>query len=257
MPVCGDADVTERGGDGASRGNDAEAVRLVAEAGEVGVNLEAGHVLALRKLAQLVMGAEINVSGLHNEADVRRKHLVDSLSCLALARLSPGDRVLDLGSGAGFPGVPVALVRPDVSMILVEPRARKAAFLRTMLAGLGREDIEVIQARAEDLGRRSEWRDSADCVLARAVAPLRVLIELAVPLCRVGGRLVALKGPAAFLETQESGAALRELGAALRRTHALTLPGGADRRVLLEIEKLVPTPGRYPRRAGLPQLRPL
>lgn len=229
---------------------------LVAEAATVGVAVGTDAARALLAWLDAVATAPVNVSGIRERTEARRKHLVDSLSCLPLAGLEPGQRCVDLGSGGGFPGVPVAILRPEVRMVLVDAAARKVAFLRSALAEAGLERVEVLQARAEALGRAAGWRESVDCVLARAVAPLPVLAEYGLPLCRLGGRLIALKGPRADEEAAAAARAVSVLGGELGGVRTLVLPGGGGR-VVVRVDKVRPTPARYPRPEGTPSRRPL
>jgi 16S rRNA (guanine527-N7)-methyltransferase len=231
--------------------------RLVAEADAVGVPLQAPAAARLLSLLALVRAAPFNLTALRDPDEMRRKHVVDSLACLPAARLAPGEVVLDLGSGAGFPGLPLAVVRPDIRLTLLEASAKKVAFLQVATARLELANVEAVHGRAEDLGRDGRWRERFDAVVARAVAPLPVLAEYALPLCRVGGRLVALKGARGDEELAQAGQALERLGAGPVARHAFSLPGGGDTRLVLVIQKARPTPGAYPRRAGVPSQRPL
>ncbi len=230
---------------------------LTAEADAVGVGLGQAEIEVLAALAAAVAEAPFNVGGLHGPEDIRRKHLVDSLGCLRTLSPSDGEWVVDLGSGAGFPGLPLAVARPKVRFTLVEATGKKAAFLRGVVGELGLSRVDVVQARAEELGRDPAWRERVDGVVARAVAPLSTLVEWALPLCRVGGRLVALKGPAADAEVAAAGRALAELRGRVTRADRFRLPGGPEERVVLAVLKTGATPVRYPRRAGVASRRPL
>ena len=223
----------------------------------MGVGLGQAQVEALAALAAAVAAAPFNVGGLRGAQDIRRKHLVDSLACLRTLAPSDGEWILDLGSGAGFPGLPLAVACPGVRFTLVEAMGKKAAFLRGVVRIVGLPRVDVVQARAEDLGRDPAWREHVDGVVARAVAPLGALVEWALPLCRVGGRLVALKGPAADAEVAAAGRALAELRGRVASADRFCLPGGPEERVVLAVVKTGVTPARYPRRAGVAARRPL
>lgn len=231
--------------------------RLVAEAGAVGVPLQMAAAARLLALLALVRAAPFNLTAVRDPDEMRRKHLVDSLACLPAAQLAPGEAVLDLGSGAGFPGLPLAVVRPDIGLTLLEASAKKVAFLQVAIARLEAANVEAVHGRAEDVGRDARWRERFDCVVARAVAPLPVLAEYALPLCRVGGRVVGLKGARGDEELAQARQALERLGAGPVARHAFALPGGGEARLILVIHKARPTPGAYPRRAGVPSQRPL
>jgi len=192
-----------------------------------------------------------------NPVEVAIKHFLDSLTPLLIRDIQPGERVADIGAGAGFPGLPLAIVRPHASYTLIESNQRRAAFLREAAASLGLANVEVIADRAESLGRDPQHRESYDLVVARALAPLPVLLEYCLPLLRIGGDCLALKGPAGERDLAHSHRALTTLGGQLAATRKLTLPSEMGQRFLILIRKAVATPSRYPRRPGLPSKRPL
>lgn len=229
---------------------------LLAESAEVGVPLEGRAAEAMLAWLELVEAATINVSGIRDRVEARRKHLVDSVACLPVARLLDGERCLDLGSGGGFPGVPVAICRPGVHVDLVDATGKKVQFLNAAIAALGLQNVRAIQARAEVLARHAAWRERVDCVFGRAVAPLRVLVEYALPFCRPGGRLVALKGARAANEMVAAEMAVSVLGGVFGERRAFDLPGGGGR-VVVRIDKIRPTPAAFPRGTGIPARRPL
>jgi 16S rRNA (guanine527-N7)-methyltransferase len=162
-------------------------------------------------------------------------------------------RLADLGSGAGVPGIPIAVMRPRLRVVLTDAARKKAAFLEIAARDLALDSVDVLQARAEDLGRDPAHRDRYDVVTARALAPVRVLAEYALPLLRVGGDAVLAKGRGAQDEVRAAARALRLLGG-----EAAVHPPGADVcSPVVVIRKIAPTPAAYPRRAGTPQQRPL
>jgi 16S rRNA (guanine527-N7)-methyltransferase len=215
------------------------------------------------------------------------KHFLDSLTALLLREIQPGERVADIGSGAGFPGLVLAVARPHASYTLVESNLKRAAFLREATAYLGLPNVEVIPDRAETLGRSQEspiaapfrardggsitvhlcssadgrpsptHRESYDLVIARALAPLPVLLEYCLPLVRLEGDCLALKGPGGEAELARSHHALTTLGGHLQATRNLSLPSGMGDRLLILVRKVSPTPDRYPRRPGVAAKRPL
>lgn len=175
------------------------------------------------------------------------RHIEESLHLLDVANPEAGARVCDVGSGAGLPGVPIALTRPDLRVVLCEPDSRRAAFLAHVTGLLELENVDVRVERAEQLGRIAGMRESFDVVATRALATPPVVCELSLPLLRVGGRLCALVGSAveAAQQARESAAAC---GGAPPRAY------GAG---VMVVEKMVATPDRYPRRVGVPRKRPL
>lgn len=201
--------------------------------------------------------AQVNLTALREERDVVLKHFVDSLTCLRGGWLDGEHQVLDLGTGAGFPALPLALVRPDLQMIAVDATRKKAEFVSRAAAALGLTNVQALAARAETLGRDPAHRDRYDRVVTRAVAPLPVLAELALPLLRVGGLLVAQKGPLAPEELEAGTRAAAEVGGEVRHIDAFALPVTGDARTLVVVGKTAVTPERYPRREGVPTRKPL
>lgn len=179
--------------------------------------------------------------------------ILDSLKLLP--QVPQGARVIDVGSGGGVPGVPLALARPDLEVVLVESNRRKAGFLERAAAAVGAGRIIVACARAEELGREPEHRERFDLAVAKALAPLRVLLELTSPLVRVGGLVLAPKGPRFDTELEESQNALRTLN--LEPLDPVLYQLGDKSYTLGRFRKTAPTPPRYPRRPGLPAKSPL
>jgi 16S rRNA (guanine527-N7)-methyltransferase len=163
--------------------------------------------------------------------------------------------MIDIGSGAGFPGVPLKIVFPQVHMALVEATGKKVAFLDHVIALLNLRDLTAIHARAEELAHNPDHRENYDVAVARAVAEMPTLLEYALPFVRVGGIFVAQKGKVEE-EVASAAHALEALGGRLREVTPVKLPG-LEPRHLVVVEKIAPTPPRYPRRAGVPEKKPL
>lgn len=197
-----------------------------------------------------------NLTTITSYENVQVKHFLDSLSC-ALALPKGTASCIDVGSGAGFPGIPLKIARPELSLALLETTGKKVAFLCHLIECLGLKEAQAIKGRAEELGQDSLHRERYEVVLARAVAPLPVLVEYTLPLCRVGGRVIAQKGPEAQAEALASGYGIAILGGKLARILPVELHGLAEERHLVIIEKVFPTPLKYPRRPGIPAKRPL
>lgn len=222
---------------------------MIGEARSVGVSLDEAAAERLLELLQTVEASVVNVSGIHGAAAMRRKHVIDSLACLPLSGLRDGERCVDVGSGGGFPGLPLAIACPRVGFSLVEAAGRKAAFLRWAVERLGLRNVEVVNERAEWLGRRAMWREGADCVVARAVAGVRVVAEFCLPLCAVGGRWISLQGPSSRGEFERAGPLISALGGRLGEEVEFRLPGGDGRRVV-RVDKVRRTPRGFPRVGG-------
>jgi 16S rRNA (guanine527-N7)-methyltransferase len=227
----------------------------------LGIGLTAQQVEQFRDYQRRLLGeaTKLGISGLDQPAEIERRHFVESAALLRVlsdagVRLE-GATLVDVGSGAGIPGLALKLLVPSLRLTLVESKAKAARFLEETAAELGLASVTVVHARAEDAGRDAAHRERYDVATAKAVAPLAVLLELTLPLVRVGGWLAAPKGSEARAEAAEAGRALAELGGELRGVVGLPLAEPAQFAVL--VEKTAPTPVRYPRRAGMPSKRPL
>lgn len=199
------------------------------------------------------------LTSLTEREDVERRHFGESLALLETlesmdAFASPA---IDIGAGAGFPGVPIKIVRPDLRLTLLEATGKKAAFLELLVDRLGLTRVTVIHGRAEDIARQPAHRERYRLALARAVAPLRTLVELALPFLEPGGYLAAPKGSGAEREVHEAANALAVCGGRVEAVRALDFPGPGPIPVLVLVRKTAATPDRYPRRAGVPGKRPL
>src|SRR6266511_3120408 len=187
----------------------------------------------------------VNLTAIDDEAGIVVRHFLDSLRCALSWGDAPGSLV-DVGAGAGFPGLPLKILRPELRLTLVESVAKKAAFLRHVVDMLGLAGVEVVVARAEALGRDAAHRGRYDVAVARAVAELRVLAEYCLPLCRVGGRFLAPKGAQIAAEVQSAQPAIAQLGGRLLAVEDVDLPG-LEPRSLVVVAKVASTPPRYPR----------
>lgn len=199
----------------------------------------------------------INLTSIVEPEAVRVKHFLDSLSVIKATPVQSGMRLLDVGSGAGFPGIPLHISITDLHTTLLESTGKKITFLDHIVKTLKLESVKTLNARAEDAGHLSNHRAQYDLVLARAVARLPVLLEYMLPFARVGGRCVAMKGASVFEEIKDSENALKVLGGQVVHVETVTLPGIEDHHYLAVIEKTKSTPGKYPRQAGIPSKKPL
>lgn len=217
----------------------------------------AGRLLAFLE-ALLSESSRVNLTSVFEPSRARELHLLDSLAGL---RAVPEDarRLVDVGTGGGVPGLPIALARPGLAVTLVEAARRKAEACRRITSHLGLDpQVEIAWARAEEYARGPE-REAFDVATVRALASLPVALELALPLVRTGGRAVVWKGPAAEDgdELARGERALAMLGGGRIWLERYTLPRSGARRMLVVVEKTGPTPARYPRRPGTPERRPL
>ncbi len=223
--------------------------------------IPAAPELAERLLIYLKLLQEWNekmdLTAVEGEEELLDKHFMDSLLVPDPALLPENSALIDVGTGAGFPGMVLALARPDLRITLLDARQKRMSFLETVARETGRPDIRLLHGRAEDCARQAELREQFDLAVARAVAPLNVLCELLLPYVRVGGRALCWKGPALEEEMEAGRRAAFLLGG---RTEAPLRCAVADRaweHVILPIRKERKTPGLYPRKAGRPKADPL
>ncbi len=198
-----------------------------------------------------------NLTAVDNPPLVQVKHFLDSFSAYLAMRNTPMARVIDVGTGAGFPGLPLKILFPKMRLTLVESVSKKARFCQHMVEQLGLEDVEVLCERAETVGRLAEHREQYDWALARAVARMPILMEYLLPLVRLGGKALAMKGESAPAEAHVAQQGMNLLGGRLQRLIPVTLPGVVEQRYLVVVDKVAATPQQYPRRVGVPAKRPL
>lgn len=198
-----------------------------------------------------------NLTAIQEPQAIRVKHFLDSLSCLLVMRERPTGRAVDIGTGAGFPGLPLKLVCPGLRLTLVESIKKKATFCQHVVQKLCLSGVTVSTLRAEELGQERGHREAHDWALARAVAQLPVLVEYLLPLLRMGGTMIAMKGESAPAEAHQAENAIRMLGGRLRNLTRVELPGVAEERYLVVVDKVAATAPAYPRRVGVPRKNPL
>ena len=202
----------------------------------------------------------INLTAITDYEEVQIKHFLDSLTVtLALKQPIGGEglRLIDVGAGAGLPGIPLKILLPAIKLTLLEAAAKKAAFLQHLRHKLGLDDVEIVVGRAEDVAHEAQYREKFDIVLSRAVASLPTLAELTLPFCAIGGSFIAQKKGTIDLEISQATRAIDLLGGKLREAKRINLEEFTDERWLITIDKVLPTPQPYPRRPGIPAKRPL
>lgn len=219
------------------------------------ITLTAEQYRKLDVYAQMLVewNEKMNLTAITSPEEIEIRHFLDSL--LAARHLKEGERVIDVGTGAGFPGMVLKIARPDIELCLLDSLDKRLTFLEAVANAID-APCQLIHARAEDAGRQQEMRDSFDVATARAVAPLNVLSEFCLPFVREGGRFIALKGAAAEDELSSARKALDELCGEVTEQHSHILPDGSEREILI-IFKTAPTPERYPRRAPAIKKKPL
>lgn len=221
--------------------------RLIKKCAALGLPLSAEQAELLDRYAELLVetNRQVNLTAITEPEEIEDKHFIDSL--LLAAQPEIAGRVVDVGSGAGFPGLVAKIYKPEIALTLMEPTGKRLDFLRRVAAGLGLSGVEFAKERAEEAARKG-WREQFDAATARAVAALPALAEYCLPLVKVGGSFLAMKGASGPAEAAACAAA-QTLGAGEADLRRANLPGG-DERWLVVYQKLVPTPPVYPRAGG-------
>ncbi|NWF68989.1 MAG: 16S rRNA (guanine(527)-N(7))-methyltransferase RsmG [Chloroflexi bacterium] len=224
-----------------------------------GVQLSAEQEAQFTTYARLLVewNAHVNLTAISDEEGIEVRHFLDSLSVVKALPPRPDLRLIDVGTGAGFPGLPLRIALPHVRLTLLEATGKKLQFVQTVIDTLALSGCDTLHARAEEAAHLPAQRGQYDVVLARAVARLPALVEYLLPFAKVGGRCIALKGTTAQAEAADARRALALLGGRLAAVHTLRLPGVADEHALVVVEKTVPTPAIYPRKPGIPTRKPL
>jgi len=206
----------------------------------------------------ILWNRRVNLTAIVDYDEVQVKHFLDSLTIVLAVKDMPHSlRLLDLGAGAGLPGIPLKILFPNIHLALLDSVGKKTSFLRHLVARLGLDQVEVLTARAEDLAREESYREQFDLVLSRGVAKLPTLVELALPFCALGGSFIAQKKGEIDAEVEQATRAIDVLGGRLREVMRVRLEELGEERVLVIIDKLSTTPQGYPRRAGVPTRHPL
>lgn len=198
---------------------------------------------------------KVNLTAIKEKQEVIDMHFADSLAAMNFKEIGENALCADIGTGAGFPGVPLAIARPDITVALVDSLNKRLVFLNELKERLGLENVYTVHGRSEDLGRDESMRGKFDCVFSRAVARLNVLLEYDIPFVKTGGYMLAWKGPAFAEETEEAKNALDILGAKVENVYPSDF---YDRNhFIVSVKKIKDTPKKYPRQAGLPKKQPL
>jgi 16S rRNA (guanine527-N7)-methyltransferase len=205
----------------------------------------------------IIWNENLNLTSITDRTQVYEKHFFDSLSISLFAPLTKLLKLVDIGSGAGFPSIPLKIVYPQLQITIVDSLKKRIHFLEHLIEKLQLKDVTLIHGRAEDVARDHTHRERYDIATARAVAKLNVLTELCLPFVKVGGIFIAMKGPSVFDEIDEAARGVEILGGSRPITHRLSLPNDNSERHVLFYSKVKSSSSQFPRKAGTPAKTPL
>ena len=232
-------------------------VRTATKAFGIALNEEQIECFNIYYQMLLKWNEKMNLTAITDPQEVAVKHVVDSLSAVDPSVFTKNVHAIDVGTGAGLPGVAIKIYCPSIHIVLLDSLQKRINFLQNVVSELGLSNVECVHARAEEAARQKEYRERFDVAMARAVARLSVLAEYTLPFVRVGGVLLALKGARYLEEMEEAEKASRILGGGKPVARAVHLPGLCDGRAIVRIDKKTATPSAYPRKSGTPEKKPL
>ena len=237
--------------------------KLIEEAGKLGIKLNPTQVKQFELYYQELIewNKRFNLTSITDYQEVQVKHFLDSLTVtLSLSKeetSGPYFSIVDIGTGAGFPGIPLKIILPQVKLVLIESVAKKTAFIQHVIQQLALDNVEIVLGRAEDIAHQLLYRQQFALAVSRAVAPLSTMVELSLPLCQIGGKFVAQKKGEISQEINKANKAIDIMGGRLGQTKLIELEELSDERYLVIIDKIYSTPDKYPRRPGMPKRRPI
>ena len=232
---------------------------LKVAATEYGLNLTEDQISAFNKYYELLYewNKKINLTAITEPKDVAIKHMVDSLSCFKADLFKENISLIDVGTGAGFPGLPLKIFYPSLKLTLLDSLNKRVKFLQLVVDELGLKDVEVIHARSEEAARNKKYREKFDLATARAVARLPIICEYCLPFVKDGGTFIALKGRHEEEVATPAQMAIKVLGGEISDIMPVKLPEIDDKRAVIYIKKIKSTPKTYPRKAGTPERNPI
>lgn len=198
---------------------------------------------------------KINLTAITDENEFITKHFIDSATIVQY--IKDEEKVIDIGTGAGFPGIPLSIIKNKTNITLVDSLNKRINFLNQVVVDLKLKNVKAVHSRAEEIGKNNEYRESNDIVVSRAVAKLNILAEYMLPLVNVGGKCICMKGPDCEEEINLSKTAIKTLGGKIEKIEQFTLPNSDMKRTIIIIKKVDKTPNKYPRKAGIPQKNPI
>lgn len=224
---------------------------------------EIGYTLQEEQLEQFFTYKELliewnkkmNLTAIEQEEDIITKHFIDSLSIASY--IPDTTKIIDIGTGAGFPGIPLKILKKDLSITLLDSLNKRITFLEEVIRNLSLENIQAVHARAEELAHKEEYREQYDIAVSRAVAPMHTLLEYMLPYVKIGGKCICMKGPNLQEESKDLQNCLETLGGKIEKIEEIVLPETEIKRNIMLIKKENKTPKKYPRNPGMPSKKPL
>ena len=231
---------------------------LVKEADKLNIEITENQLKNLEKYEKILLeyNEVMNLTAITDHEEILEKHFLDSISLILSEKLEKGCSLIDIGAGAGFPSIPVKIVRDDINLTMLDSLNKRVNFLNTVVENLDLKNSKAIHFRAEEGGKNKDLREKFDIATARAVADLSVLAEYAIPFVKVGGFFVAMKGNAPEEEINSAKKAIKEMGGKIEEVKEVILPSGINH-CLVIIKKISSTPSKYPRKAGKPSKDPI
>ena len=226
-----------------------------AEKIEVDISIEKAKRFYAYMKIMLEWNEKINLTAITEENEIILKHFIDSISINE--HIKNSNKIIDVGTGAGFPGIPLKIINDDIDFILMDSLNKRIKFLEEVKEKLELKKIELVHARAEELGKDIKYRAKADVAVSRAVSNLRVLVEYMLPLVKKDGICICMKGPKLLEEIEDAKNAIGKLGGKIEKIENIMLPGNEIERNIVIIRKIEATPNKYPRKPGIPMKQPL
>lgn len=226
---------------------------------ELGLNYDETLIDRFEQYQDILLewNEKINLTRIVEEDEIIQKHFLDSLSCLSLDIIKQDSKIIDIGTGAGFPGVPIKIYYNDVDLTLLDSLNKRIKYLKELCEDLNLSDVKYLHSRSEDAAKDPEHREQYDIAIARAVASLNVLAEYCLPYVKVGGYFIAQKGPKISDEIQGGENAIKTLGGEIVAVKEISIPYTDLKHNIVVIKKVMNTPKKYPRKAGTPSKSPL
>src|SRR6056297_380927 len=232
---------------------------FIDKANKIDLSLDENQLEAFAKFMDFMIqwNDRVRLTSITEETEVIDKHFVDSLTALKAKVIKNHDKILDLGTGGGFPGIPLKIMNPTINLVMLDSRLKKIEYLKEVIKVFNLKDTTAIHGRAEDYGQLAEFRETFDVVVSRAVANLTVLSEYCLPFVKKGGYFIAMKGTKSDEEINEAKKAIKLLGGAIEDVMEFNLPETDYDRSIVLIKKINHTPKKYPRNPGKPKKSPI